>query len=124
MTTILTVSLPVTSYVLGTRTYAVACKEVLDLNDYANQVIVQQFVQPKRDDLVFAHSVVELEPTGIVGNQTVSGVLLQAFDTFDDTVPSPNLSMSEVYTVYVVTYQSPDARNPTIKVVSKQVNDN
>lgn len=115
MTTILTVSLPVTSYVLGTRTYAVACKEVLDLNDYANQVIVQQFVQPKRDDPVFAHSVVEL-----VGDvSSLSGVLLQAFDTFDNTNPSPNLSMSEVYTVYVVTYQSPDARNPTIKVVSK-----
>lgn len=118
MTTILTVSLPVTVDVPGASTYAVACKEVLDLNDYANQVIVQQFVQTKRDVLAYAHSVVELQPTGVA--QTVSGVLLQAFDDFDNTFPSSNLSASEGYTVYVVTYQSPDAKNPTIKVVSKQ----
>lgn len=117
MTTILTVSLPVTVDVSGASTYAVACKQVLDLNDYANQVIVQQFVQPKRDVTAFAHSVVKLRPTDDA--QTVSGVLLQAFDTFDNTNPSPNLSTNEDYTVYVVTYQSPDAKNPTIKVVSK-----
>lgn len=122
MTTILTVSLSVTVDVSGASTYAVACKQALDLNDYANQVIVQQFVQTKRDDPVYAHSVVELRPTGVasVGTQTVSGVLLQAFDNFQENTLSPNLSMSEGYTVYVVTYQSPDAKNPTIKVVSKQ----
>lgn len=119
MTTILNVSLPVTVNVLGARTYAMACKEVLDLNDYANQVIVQQFVQPKRDDPVFAHSVVELLPAAFVGTQTVSGVLLQGFDTFGDITPSPNIPDNS-YTVYVVTFQSPDAKNPTIKVVSKQ----
>lgn len=123
MTTILTVSLSVTVDVSGASTYAVACKQALDLNDYANQVIVQQFVQPKRDDPVYAHSVVKLtRPTDVasVGTQTVSGVLLQAFNNFQQNTLSPNLSMSEGYTVYVVTYQSPDAKNPTIKVVSKQ----
>lgn len=120
MTTILNVSLPVTVNVLGARTYAMACKEVLDLNDYANQVIVQQFVQPKRDDPVFAHSVVELVGDVSVDiPSTLRGVLLQGFTTFGDITPSPNLPDSS-YTVYVVTYQSPDATNPTIKVVSKQ----
>ena len=121
MTSQIDVSVDVTAEVPDSRTFTLACKETLDVNDYANQMIVQNFCQQYKDDTNYRFAVVELKYNGNThtGNNIslpMSGTLYQIFDSFNSgTLTNDDFS---TYTVYAITYQSPDARNPTIKVVS------
>ena len=122
MTVKLNVSTQVSAEVPGTRTFAFACNELLDVSVYSNQVTVQQFLQTRKDTPSYKYAIVEMLNGS--GNQHAGGngvslncTLLQAFDTFADGILSSSLD-SGVYNVYIVTLQSPNAFNPTIKVVS------
>lgn len=121
MTSQINVDVHVTAVVPNSRTFALACIERLDVNDYANQMSLQNFCQQYKDDTNYRFAVVELKYNGNThtGNNIslpMSGTLYQIFDSFN-SVKLINDNFS-TYTVYVITYQSPDARNPTIKVVS------
>lgn len=123
MTVKLNVSTKVSAEVPGTRTFAFACEESLDLSVYANQVTVQQFLQTRKDTPLHKYAIVEMltgSGTQHAGSDGVSlnCTLLQAFDTFTDGNLSSSLDGGVSYNVYIVTLQSPDALNPTIKVVS------
>lgn len=124
MTTKLNVSTKVSAEVPGTRTFAFACNELLDVSVYANQVTVQQFLQTRKDTSLYKYAIVEMlngSGTQHAGGNSVSlnCTLLQAFDTFVDNTPlSASLNQGDSYNVYIVTLQSPNALNPTIKVVS------
>lgn len=121
MTNKIQVSAVVSAVVPGTRTYAMACEENLDVNDYANQVIVQRFVQTHKDNPAHRLAIVELSPphTGSPAAQAQSGNILQVFDTFNDGFGlSSSVDPSATYHNYIVTIQGPTAVNPTIKVVS------
>ena len=111
MTNKLEVSVDVNAEFSNTRTFAVACEQILNVDEYENQMVVQQFVQARMDNPVYRLSVVELSPP----QQTN---LLQVFSTFDDDTRYA-VTDGATYTVYFVTFQSIDANNPTIKVVSK-----
>lgn len=124
MTEKLDVSVTVRAEVPGTRTFAVACEQDLSMADYENQLVVQRFVRDHMDDPAYRLSVVEMSPphTGDNTMQQLRCSLLQAFSTFSDTHPQREaIDNSKTYPVYVVTFQSIDAKNPTIKVVSKIV---
>lgn len=124
MTTKLNVSTKVSAEVPGTRTFAFACNELLDVSVYANQVTVQQFLQTRKDTSLYKYAIVEMlngSGTQHAGGNSVllNCTLLQAFDTFaDNTSLSASLNSGDSYNVYIVTLQSPNALNPTIKVVS------
>lgn len=115
------VSIDVNATVANTRTYALACKTEIDLADYANQVIVQKFFQQYKDNASYRLALVELkDPAGELhsgdGSRSMSGTIIQVFESFGSGTITSDFS---TYTVYVITFQSPDARNPTIKVVSR-----
>jgi hypothetical protein len=121
MTNKIQVSAVVSAVVPGTRTYAMACEENLDVNDYANQVIVQRFVHTHKDDTLYRLAIVELSQphTGSPVAQVQSGDILQAFDTFSaGFMLSSSIDQTKTYHTYIVTIQGPAAVNPTIKVVS------
>ena len=121
MTNKIQVSAVVSAVVPGTRTYAMACEENLDVNDYANQVIVQRFVHTHKDDTLYRLAIVELSQphTGSPVAQVQSGDILQAFDAFSAGFRlSSSIDQTKTYHTYIVTIQGPAAVNPTIKVVS------
>ena len=122
MTNKLDVSVTVRAEVPGTRTFAVACvNDNLDMDVYENHILVQGFVRDRMDDPAYRLSVVELSPPhpGYPVEQTQSGGLLQAFDTFNNGSLN-QIETDRTYNVYFVTFQSIEAKNPTIKVVTKQ----
>lgn len=118
----ISVSISVQASIPNTRTYALACKETLDMTSYANQVIVQQFFQQYKNNSNYRFAVTELkdQTTGLFhsgGSKTMIGTLLQVFDSFSADTRTNDFSTLS-YKVYVITFQSPEARNPTVKVVS------
>lgn len=121
MTNKIRVNVNVSAVVPDTHTYAMACQENLDINDYANQMIVQGFVQTHKDNPAHRLAIVKLSPphTSTPAVQSQSGDILQAFDTFSEGfVVSSSIDPSTTYYTYIVTIQGPTAVNPTIKVVS------
>ena len=122
-TQVIGVDIVIQSNIANTRTYALACAESINVSEYANQVIVQQFFQRYKDDPNYRLAVVELKDkfTGQShqggGSKQMVGSLLQVFDSFGSGNRTSDFSTLS-YSVYVITYQSPNARNPTIKVVS------
>lgn len=121
-TQVIGVDIVIQSNIANTRTYALACVESINVSEYANQVIVQQFFQRYKDDPNYRLAVVELKDkiTGQShqgGSNHMVGSLLQVFDSFGSGNRTSDFSTLS-YSVYVITYQSPNARNPTIKVVS------
>lgn len=121
MTNKIQVSAVVSAVVPGTRTYAMACEDNLDVNDYANQVIVQRFVHTHKDNSAHRFAIVELSQphSGSPTAQLQTGYILQAFDTFNSGFAlSSYIDQTKTYHTYIVTIQGPTAVNPTIKVVS------
>ena len=122
-TQVIGVGIYIQSDIANTRTYALACAESINVSEYANQVIVQQFFQRYKDDPNYRLAVVELKDkfTGQShqgGSKQMVGSLLQVFNSFGSGNRTSDFSTLS-YSVYVITYQSPNARNPTIKVVSE-----
>lgn len=60
-TQVIGVDIVIQSNIANTRTYALACAESINVSEYANQVIVQQFFQRYKDDPNYRLAVVELK---------------------------------------------------------------
>lgn len=120
------VNTSVTTHVPETKTFAFASTTDLDMTDYANVSIVQEFVQQNVNTNNFDKwALIELVKNdqrhlGDGNLYILSGILLQYFPTIDAGSVLPIID-DITYYIYSVTLQGPGGANQTVKVTSKSV---
>ena len=118
----------VTAYTPETRTFALASTVDLDLTDYANVSVIQEFVQAHHHSSTLSKwAIVELVRSiddsrhpGDGNLYNMTGVVLQYFASINPISVLPIINDVQ-YNVYVVTLQGPGGVNRTTKVTSKSV---